>query len=133
VCSRQRSRIVSPRVRAMLGGPEYLASLQTLSSRHEKSLLSQAAVLSQRATQKKSDAKDCEELVKSVNKITSKWRRTTSLSVELFTEVSIERSDLRADMHNIRDRIQLNEQLLQKARKENESIQRLIAELQALQ
>lgn len=115
-----------------LGGAEYVTSLQRLSTQHEQGVLNEANVLVDRASQKKPDARDCEELAKHIHKMASSWRRATSLSAELFTEISIERANHTAEMSNMAERLDLNERLLNRAEKENESIRRLIAELNSL-
>lgn len=115
-----------------LNGGEYVTSLQRLSTQHEQGLLNQVNILVERGSQKKSDARDCEELAKHIHKLANSWKRATSLSAELFTEIAIERANHTAEMSNMAERLDLNERLLNRAEKENESIRRLIAELKSL-
>jgi hypothetical protein len=113
-------------------GAEYVASLQLLASQYERNMLSVAVGLTEHSTKKKIDKDECDNLDRAIKKTVSRWRRTTSLAAELFTEVSIEQANRESEIAQMRARERVNAGMLTRAQAENDSIRALIAKLNAL-
>lgn len=113
-------------------GGEYVASLQMLTVQYERSMLNIAGGLSEHAARRKVDKDECDELDRAIKKTVTRWRRTTSLAAELFTEVSIEQANRGSEIVQMQARERVNEAMLARAQAENESIRSLIAKLNTL-
>lgn len=111
---------------------DYIASLQSVASQYERNILRQGKILTERATKQKNDAGECQELAKALSNTAVRWRRAASLSAELFTEVSIEHASRKAEIETMKSRVLLNEQMLARAKTENDSIRQLIAHLNSM-
>jgi hypothetical protein len=104
-----------------------------LAVQYERNMLNIAGGLSEHATKKKADKNECEDLDRAIKKTVTRWRRTTSLAAELFTEVSIEQANRESEIVQMEARERVNAGMLARAQAENESIRALIAKLNALQ
>lgn len=103
-----------------------VADLQRSLVKYEQSLLSIAQGVEQHSLAHKSSKAECEEIVAEIRPLISRARRTTSVGVEAFTEISAELSSRETDIQHMEARVALNQDLLASARTENESIQDLI-------
>lgn len=103
-----------------------IADLQRALVKYEQSLLSIAHGVKQHSLAHKSSKAECEDIVNEIRPLISRARRTTSVGVEAFTEISAELSSREVDIQHMEARVALNQDLLASARTENESIQDLI-------
>lgn len=74
----------------------------------------------------KSSKAECEDIVNEIRPLISRARRTVSIGVEAFTEINVELNSREAEIQHMEARIALNEDLLERARSENESIEEFI-------
>ena len=101
----------------------FIANLQSIHAQYEQKLLQIADTLDNLAVKKKSlEQKEQAEMLILIRKLQTKWRRSTSLSAELFTEVAMELRGRVAETQHMEARIKLNAEMLKRARIENKSI-----------
>lgn len=101
----------------------FVANLQSVHAQYEQKLLKIANNLDSLAVKTKSpEEKERAETLNLIRKLLTKWRRSTSLSAELFTEVALELRGRSAEIRHMQARIDLNTEMLKRARVENDRI-----------
>lgn len=110
----------------------FVANLQGVHAQYEQKLLHIANNVDNLPVKNKStEDKERAETLHLIRKLLTKWRRSTSLSAELFTEVALELRGRSAEIRHMEARIELNTEMLKRARVENDRIKIMTENLKA--
>lgn len=106
-----------------------ILELQKALINYEQSLLRIADGVDQHGFSHKAGKSECDTIVREIRTSISRARRTTSIGVEAFTEISVELGNREAEIQHMEARIKLNGEMLHRAQVENASIKILTSRL----
>lgn len=109
----------------------YVSDLRKVHMKYDSQIHRIITDLESHAANRHSEYKECEELARQSGKITSRWRRITSLAVEAFTEFNTELEFEIAEIRMLEAKLAAHDIVTKNAQNDNVEMQRLIDSLQA--